>query len=116
MRKEVFFALAILSLVFIIGFVNFAGDKVILVNRFDYQPEDITIKKGSSVHWFNVDLEGHNVTTDTGKNKENNSILDIDLSRDVDTLGIISYEFSEEGEFHYYCSLHPYMKGRITVE
>ena len=116
MRKEIFFILAILSLVFIIGFVNFAGDKVILVNRFDYQPEDITIKKGSSVHWFNVDLEGHNVTTDTGKNKENNSILDIDLSRDVDTLGIISYEFSEEGEFHYYCSLHPYMKGRITVE
>ena len=63
-----------------------------------------------------MDLEGHNVTTDTGKNKENNSILDIDLSRDVDTLGIISYEFSEEGEFHYYCSLHPYMKGRITVK
>ena len=91
MRKEILFTLAILSLVFIIGFINFAGDKVILVNRFDYQPEDITIKKGSSVHWFNVDLEGHNVTTDTGKNKENNSILDIDLSRDVDTLGIISY-------------------------
>ena len=116
MIKESLFTVAILSLVFIIGFVNFAGDKVILVNRFDYQPEDITIKKGSSVHWFNVDLEGHNVTTDTGKNKENNSISDIDLSRDVDTLGIISYEFSEEGEFHYYCSLHPYMKGRITVE
>ena len=116
MKKEILFTVAILSLVFIIGFVNFAGDKVILVNRFDYQPEDITIKKGSSVHWFNVDLEGHNVTTDTGKNKENNSISDIDLSRDVDTLGIISYEFSEEGEFHYYCSLHPYMKGRITVE
>ena len=115
MRKEIFFILAILSLVFIIGFINFAGDKVILVNRFDYQPEDIVIKKGSSVYWFNVDLEGHNVTTDTGKNKENNSILNIDLSRDVDTLGIISYEFSEEGEFHYYCSLHPYMKGRITV-
>ena len=116
MRKEILFTVAILSLVFIIGFVNFAGDKVVLVNSFDYQPEDITIKKGSSVHWFNVDLEGHNVTTDTGKNKENNSISDIDLSRDVDTLGIISYEFSEEGEFHYYCSLHPYMKGRITVE
>ena len=116
MRKEILFTVAILSLVFIIGFVNFAGDKVILVNRFDYQPEDITIKKGSSVHWFNVDLEGHNVTTDTGKYTENNSISDIDLSRDVDTLGIISYEFSEEGEFHYYCSLHPYMKGRITVE
>ena len=116
MRKEILFTVAILSLVFIIGFVNFAGDKVILVNRFDYQPEDITIKKGSSVHWFNGDLEGHNVTTDTGKKKENNSILDIDLSRDVDTLGIISYEFSEEGEFHYYCSLDPYMKGRITVE
>ena len=79
MRKEIFFILAILSLVFIIGFINFAGDKVILVNRFDYQPEDIVIKKGSSVYWFNVDLEGHNVTTDTGKNKENNSILNIDL-------------------------------------
>ena len=115
MRKEILFTLAILSLVFIIGFINFAGDKVILVNRFDYQPEDITIKKGSSVHWFNVDLEGHNVTTDTGKNKENNSILDIDLSRDVDTLGIISYEFNEEGEFHYYCSLHPYMLSLIHI-
>ena len=116
MRKEILFTVAILSLVFIIGFVNFADDRVILVKRFDYQPEDSTIKRGSSLHWFNVDLEGHNVTTDTGKNKENNSILDIDLSRDVDTLGIISYEFNEEGEFHYYCSLHPYMKGRITVK
>ena len=115
MKKEILFTVAILSLVFIIGFVSFAGDKVVLVNRFDYQPEDIIIKKGSSVHWFNVDLEGHNVTTDTGKNKENNSILDIDLSRDVDTLGIISYEFSEEGEFHYYCSLHPYMLSLIHI-
>ena len=36
-------------------------------------------------------------------------------SEDVDTLGIISYKFNEKGEFHYYCTLHPYMKGTISV-
>tara|TARA_B100000029_G_scaffold508496_1_gene595548 strand:+ start:61156 stop:61506 length:351 start_codon:yes stop_codon:yes gene_type:complete len=116
MRKEIFFTLAILSIVFIIGFVSLGGDKIVLVNRFEYQPEDITIKKGSSVHWFNVDLEGHNITTDRGRNKDNNLGLDIELSKDLDTLRLISYEFNEEGEFQYYCSLHPYMTGRIIIK
>ena len=64
MRKEIFFGLIILSLVLGIVFVSLSENNIILVNRFDYQPEDITIKKGTTVYWFNIDLEGHNVTSD----------------------------------------------------
>tara|TARA_B100001750_G_scaffold194073_1_gene165339 strand:- start:318 stop:668 length:351 start_codon:yes stop_codon:yes gene_type:complete len=115
MRKEIFFGLIILSLVLGIVFVSLSENNIILVNRFDYQPEDITIKKGTTVYWFNIDLEGHNVTSDLSQNIEHNKILQINLSKDVDTLGIISYKFNEKGEFHYYCILHPYMKGTILV-
>ena len=112
MRKEIFFGLLILSISLVIVFVNL---EVIMINRFDYQPEEITIAKGTTVYWFNVDLEGHNITSDAGQNIEKNLMVQIDLSEDVDTLGIISYKFNEKGEFHYYCTLHPYMKGTISV-
>ena len=112
MRKEIFFGLLILSISLVIVFVNL---EVIIINRFDYQPEEITIAKGTTVYWINVDLEGQNITSDAGQNIEKNLMVQIDLSEDVDTLGIISYKFNEKGEFHYYCKLHPYMKGIISV-
>lgn len=112
MRKEIFFGLLILSISLLIVFVNL---EVIIINRFDYQPEEIAIAKGTTVYWINVDLEGHNITFDIGQNIEKNLMVQIDLSEDVNTLGIISYKFNEKGEFHYYCTLHPYMKGTISV-
>ena len=112
MRKEIFLGLLILSISLVIVFVNL---EVIIINRFDYQPEEITIAKGTTVYWINMDLEGHNITSDAGHNIEKNLMVQIDLSEDVDTLGIISYKFNEKGEFHYYCKLHPYMKGTISV-
>ena len=105
MRKEIFFGLLILSISLVIVFVNL---EVIIINRFDYQPEEITIAKGTTVYWINVDLEGHNITSDAGQNIEKNLMVQIDLSEDVDTLGIISYKFNEKGEFHYYCTLEEY--------
>ena len=112
MRKEIFFGLLILSISLVIVFVNL---EVIIINRFNYQPEEITIAKGTTVYWINVDLEGHNITSDAGQNIEKNLMVQIDLSEYFDTLGIISYKFNEKGEFHYYCTLHPYMKGTISV-
>ena len=94
MRKEIFFGLLILSISLVIVFVNL---EVIIINRFDYQPEEITIAKGTTVYWINVDLEGHNITSDAGQNIEKNLMVQIDLSEDVDTLGIISYKFNEKG-------------------
>ena len=112
MRKEIFFGLLILSISLVIVFVNL---EVIIINRFDYQPEEITIAKGTTVYWINVDLEGHNITSDAGQNIEKNLMVQIDLSEDVNTLGIISHKFNEKGEYYYYCTLHPYMKGTISV-
>ena len=112
MRKEIFFGLLILSISLLIVFVNL---EVIIINRFDYQPEEITIAKGTTVYWINVDLEGHNITSDAGQNIEKNLMVQIDLSEDVNTLGISSHKFNEKGEFYYYCTLHPYMKGTISV-
>jgi plastocyanin len=36
-------------------------------------------------------------------------------SRAVDTRGTFSHTFSTRGSFDYLCTIHPFMKGTITV-
>lgn len=109
-KKYVFLLLIVLTSSIIL--IN--NSKIIIIDRFNFQPEDITISKGTRVYWINIDLEVHNITSDLSKNSEN-KVLHVNISKNIGTLEIFYYKFTEKGEFDYYCILHPYMKGRILV-
>ncbi len=72
---------------------------------------EITIYPGDSVTWKNADTAFHTITSVTQSGEEN----------DLFDSGLFSAgksytrEFTELGDFYYYCSLHPWMNGVVHV-
>jgi plastocyanin len=73
-----------------------------------YIPGNFTVKAGKSVTWVNKDTTDHTVTSSTGTSP----------SFDSGNLGpgkTWSHGFTQSGVYKYYCTLHAYMKGNVTV-
>jgi plastocyanin len=77
----------------------------VVVKNFSFTPGNLTVQKGTKVTWNFQDNTQHNVTADDNKFK----------SKDIQT-GSYSYTFNTAGKYSYYCSIHQYMKGTITVQ
>lgn len=76
-----------------------------------YVPPEITIQRGAAVTWLNEDSAFHSVTS--GLYGAPTGLFD---SGHMDPLETFSYTFSEAGVYDYYCTLHPWMQGRVVVE
>ena len=75
------------------------------IAKFAYEPKEITIAPGTKVVWTNQDDVPHTVT---GAEKKFSSPV-------LDTGQKFSYTFGAEGEYSYYCTIHPKMTGKVTV-
>jgi plastocyanin len=78
----------------------------------DYEPEELTVKKGDVVNVVNADTTIHTVTS--GQPGDENPVFDSDLveggaSATIDTAEVAA------GEYPYYCIVHPYMTGELVV-
>lgn len=77
-----------------------------------YIPYETKIVNGSKVTWSNDDYVAHTITS--GSSKEGpDGIFDSGLFTSGRTF---SHVFEKEGKFDYFCMIHPWMKGIITVE
>lgn len=76
-----------------------------------YVPSLITVKQGKQVTWKNEDVAFHSVTS--GFYGEPSSLFD---SGHLDPEEKFSITFSEQGTFDYFCTLHPWMAGKVIVE
>ena len=76
-----------------------------------YIPSEITVEKGSSVTWINEDSAFHSVTS--GVYDEPTGLFD---SGYMDPYQTFSYVFDTSGTYDYYCTLHPWMEGKVIVE
>ena len=77
-----------------------------------YVPADLVIAAGTTVIWENVDTAAHLATSGTPANGPD-GIFDSGM---IMGGGTFEYEFSDKGEFPYYCIVHPWMVGTVTVE
>ncbi|MBW0271467.1 copper-binding protein [Nocardia sp. MH4] len=77
------------------------------VSGMKYSPADATIKVGETVTWKFSDKAPHNVQGIGDKAMGINSPI-------IDK-GEWSYTFTQPGTYRYLCSLHPDMRGTITV-
>ncbi|HEU5120996.1 MAG TPA: cupredoxin domain-containing protein [Candidatus Nitrosocosmicus sp.] len=81
-----------------------------------YAPDSITVSKGDVITVTNDDQQPHTVTSGSGPQDPNSAtlfdtgILMAGDSGEVDTAAL------EPGEYQYYCTVHPFMKGLITVQ
>ncbi len=77
-----------------------------------YSPSDLTISKGTTVHWTNNDLSGHTVTSGRPSDSQTGTIFDSSL---ISAGKSYSFTFEDTGTYDYFCQVHPWMSGQITV-
>ena len=97
-----------------------SGEVEITMENLEFGPSDITIKKGTTVTWRQIDrsiggsgggVGWHNVVEGPpGKRGDH-----IFKSKELGFNGGFSFKFDEVGVFEYYCDPHPFMTGKITV-
>lgn len=80
-------------------------DVVIDIIDFKYRPADISVPRGAEVTWVNDDKAPHTAT-------ERNSQWDTGVLSEGEGVLI---RFSRPGTYEYYCTIHPYMTGKIRV-
>ncbi len=88
------------------------GRVVSIVGNSDsnsYNPNPIEIKVGNTVTWINDDSSPHTVTSSSSSNESN---FDSDVLRRGEAF---SFTFDKEGQYPYFCTLHPSMVGTVVV-
>jgi len=75
------------------------------ITKFAFAPKEITVTPGTRVTWTNRDETPHTV-----------SAMDKSfLSKAMDTEDHYEYTFTSEGDYSYFCTLHPFMTGVVHV-
>jgi plastocyanin len=75
------------------------------IKAMQFQPAELSVKKGDTVLFVNHDMLVHNVTEEKTKAWGSPSLAPDD-----------SYQIVVNESSEYYCSLHPVMKGKLVAE
>lgn len=80
-----------------------------------YTPRAVVVAAGTTVTWRNDDTVVHTITSGSsdGNVGSPDGVFD---SGNVAAGQSFEVTFSEPGEFSYYCTPHPWMRGRVIVE
>ena len=80
-------------------------------NHGFYEPMHLDIETGTVVTWKNQDDYGHTVQSQD----ETGHVIPLFNSNILLTGQTFEYEFSDYGDFQYFCTLHPWRVGTISV-
>ena len=79
-------------------------EPVVLIHRYAFVPENLTIKAGTTVRWTNDDSAPHSVSSATFHS------LTLVIGKSFE------HTFESTGIYDYNCGIHPSEKGKIIVE
>jgi plastocyanin len=97
--------------------VSIVPDATYLGNE-SYQPNPIEVKIGDTVMWTNDDSALHTVTSGSPVEEEEEEQENAEVEFDsgfMATGKTFEQKFTAEGQFSYFCTLHPDMVGQVTV-
>jgi plastocyanin len=80
----------------------------VAIKNLEFAPKDIMVKAGTTVTWTNMDGLPHTVTSKTP------SPISFDSKR-MEKGDTFSFTFTKTGKYYYFCTLHTFMTGTITV-
>jgi len=80
-------------------------------NNMCYMPYNAALDTGGEAMWHNIDDIPHTVSSGTPAE----GLDDIFDSGLVPAGGMFSYKFEEAGTYDYFCMVHPWMTGIVTV-
>ena len=81
-----------------------------------FDPNPLSAKKGDTITVTNKDTLPHTVTSGTGPSDPNSaksfdtSIIEAGATADISTASLAP------GDFPFYCTVHPYMTGKLTLK
>ncbi len=82
----------------------------------DYDPDPMIAKVGDTIHVENKDNVPHTVTSGTGaSDPDKGKLFDTSFINGGESADI-KLDKVKAGEVDYFCTVHPYMTGKITVE
>lgn len=81
-------------------------EHTVMIEGMQFHPAELTVRRGERIVWVNKDFFPHTVTAD-------NRAFD---SHSIPANASWSYVATRKGAYAYSCTLHPVMKGRITVQ
>jgi len=85
------------------------GSNSIMIKNFAFSPADLTIKTGTTVTWVNQDGAPHQIASDSG--------TPVAFNSDALANGAsYQFTFTQPGIYTYHCTIHPSMKGMISVQ
>ena len=77
----------------------------------EFQPQDVTVKKGGTIRWTNEEDVPHDVTKKSGPGKNFSS-----GRANMQKGDTYEQSFPTAGKIDYICTVHPKMVGTITVK
>jgi plastocyanin len=81
-----------------------------------YDPSDLTVKKGQTILVDNVDAMPHTVTNGAGPSDSNSGkIFDTSIINGGE-YKVLETADIDPAKYDFYCSVHPYMVGTLTVQ
>jgi plastocyanin len=78
------------------------------IDNFSFGPSALTVPVGTTVTWINRDDIPHTVVSTDDPRAFKSKVLDTDEK--------FSFTFSKAGTYPYFCSIHPKMTGKVTVQ
>jgi plastocyanin len=78
------------------------------MDNFTFGPSALTVPVGTKVTWTNRDDIPHTVVDEAQQRAFKSPPLDTGES--------FSYMFGRSGTYHFFCSLHPRMRGTVVVK
>ncbi len=83
------------------------SDNTITITKNTFSPANMTVNVGSTVRWVNADDHPHRIAFTQEGFLQTPYLLGAGQSA--------SQRFDSAGTFDYFCTIHPYMRGTITV-
>jgi len=80
------------------------------IKDFKFVPEAIAVKAGTTITWTNSDAAPH--TASSGSSPLPDGVFDTGILKTDQSKRI---KVTKPGTFAYYCELHAFMKGTVTV-
>ena len=82
----------------------------------DYDPDELTVKKGDTITVNNEDTMPHTVTNgESGSDPNSGKLFDTSIINGGDSAEIDT-SVVDAGAHPFYCMVHPYMTGSLTIE
>jgi len=92
------------------------------IKNLKFVPQDLTVTPGTTIRWTNADSVDHDVTSGTAINgRQARGLAQTKFPDNQFASGLFSSSKSfsvtldKTGEYNYYCNIHPFMTGKITV-